>query len=61
MNELDKKINEYVDKFDTNIPIFHFTGKTDDEIITILDECIASGKPIDTSYMDNAFQNGIYY
>ena len=42
---IDKYLNEYLDKFGENFPIFGFMGIPDDEIIKTIKKCLKTGKP----------------
>lgn len=42
---MNKKLDEYREKFDEQFPLMLVRGMTDDEIIKIIDECLESGKP----------------
>lgn len=37
---LDKKLTEYAEKFNENFPIFLMMGKSDEEIIRIIQKCL---------------------
>ena len=37
---LDKKLTEYAEKFNENFPIFLMIGKSDEEIIRIVQKCL---------------------
>lgn len=37
---LDKKLTEYAEKFNENFPIFLMMGKSDEEIIRIVQKCL---------------------
>lgn len=49
---LNDKLNEYLDKFGENFPLFFFQGKEDGEIIGMIDDCLKSEKPIEVDDVD---------
>ena len=50
---LDKLLNEYVEKFNENFPIFLFRGKEDEEVIKMIQKCIDENKVLDEIELDN--------
>jgi hypothetical protein len=49
---MDKKLNEYADKFGENFPLF-FVGHMDEaEIIKLIDKAIKEDKPYEAEYED---------
>lgn len=49
---MDEKLNEYVDKFGENFPIFYYRGRSEGEVIDIIDDCLKSEKPIKVDDVD---------
>ena len=45
----EEKIEKYSQTFDDVFPALQLNGMTMEEMIAIIDKCIASGKPIDSS------------
>lgn len=47
MNEVDKKMLEYAKKFDDGFPMMPLGwGRTDEQIIEIIDRCLKTGKDV---------------
>jgi len=44
---LDLLLKEYAEKFHENFPVFKFRGTDEDEIISIVEECITNDTPYD--------------
>lgn len=52
---MDKKLNEYADHFGENFPIFIARDLDEDELIRIIDDCIANDKPYEVETEDDAY------
>ena len=48
--EIEKLLDEYVERFDENVPIAAIRGKTDEEIEKMIKDSIEKEKPIDIEY-----------
>lgn len=47
MEKLDEKLKEYAERFDDGFPMIPLGwGKTDEEIIAIIDDCLEKGKDV---------------
>ena len=46
-------IEQYIEKFG-GFPSFMMMGKTDEEIVQILGECLRTGKPLEVSFDPDA-------
>ena len=53
MSRLEELLTQYVEKFDDSFPL-RFVTHTEDEIIAILEECIATDTPYDPQYEADA-------
>ena len=42
---LEQKLNEYAERFDENFPVFYFRHVPKEEVIKIIDDCLASDMP----------------
>ena len=52
---MDKWLFEYVDTFDENFPTHMMMGKSEEEIIDIIKQCIKDGKPYEVKEDDNIY------
>lgn len=51
---MDEKLNEYAEHFGENFPIFIARALDEDELIGIIDDCIANDKPYEVETEDDA-------
>ena len=56
MERMYKLLEEYVEKFDDNFPIFMVMGMSDDDIIEILEDSIAN----DRKYNPEVIEGVVY-
>ena len=54
---MENLINEYLQKFDENFPLFMFMNVNEDEVKRIIKKCIDEGKP----YIDLETDENILY
>lgn len=54
---LNEWLQKYRDRFDENLPVFMLRGKTDDELIELVKQCLKSGTP----YVPDDPDSGIDY
>lgn len=49
---LNELINQYVDRFGENFPIFALRGTPEKEVIAILKQCLQDGTPYEHDELD---------
>lgn len=54
MDDLEKLLYQYRDRFDENFPIMVFRGTPDDELMRMIQKCLDDGKPIEVDLDDEA-------
>ena len=54
---MEKLINEYLEKFDENFPLFMFMGIDEEEVKRIIKKCIDEDKP----YIDLEYDKNVLY
>jgi hypothetical protein len=42
---LEQLIKKYLERFNENVPLFMLSGLSDDEIKTLLEDCLTKGEP----------------
>ena len=48
LNKLfEKKLNEYIERFGENFPTFCYSATSVEDVIKMIDDCIANGKPVE--------------
>ena len=52
---MNEKLNQYVDHFGENFPIFIVRDLSEDEIIKIIDDCINNNKPYEVETQEDVF------
>lgn len=49
-DEVKKKMNEYVERFEDAVPVMQLQGLSNEDIIKLIDEALETGKKIDTKF-----------
>ncbi|KIR03455.1 hypothetical protein P261_02270 [Lachnospiraceae bacterium TWA4] len=53
MDKLKKALSEYREVFDDNFPTIPFSGRTEEELLGIIKDCLEKGKDVyDCGYLD---------
>ena len=50
---MDELLNQYVDMFHENFPLFCYRGVDENELMTIIQKCIDEGKPLKVELEDD--------
>lgn len=52
MDKMTKLINEYVDTFQTNFPLFCVMGASEEDVVEMIEECLKTGKPYEPEKLE---------
>ena len=54
MDDLEKVLNQYRDRFGENFPVMLFRGTPEDELIQTVQKCLDDAKPFEPDLDDEA-------
>lgn len=54
VDDLEKVLNKYRDRFDENFPVMLFRGTPEDELIQTVQKCLDDDKPFEPDLDDEA-------